>query len=70
MELAVSGFGSFHGLVCAARLLVQAQLAGGAPVEGASHALGFFVLSLLDARAREKVNSCWPSEAREATNLN
>ena len=59
----VGDFESLRSLVCAARLLVQAKLAGGAPVDTASQALAFYVLTLLDARAREKVNSCWQSEA-------
>lgn len=29
----------------------------GAPVESASHALAFYVLTLLDAKGRERVNS-------------
>ena len=43
-------------LVAAARLLVQAKIASGTPAESAAGALAFYVLNLLDAKSRQKVN--------------
>lgn len=53
----IGDFDGMKSLVQAARLLVQAKIAAGAPAESATGALAFYVLTLLDAKSRERVNS-------------
>eukprot|EP00435_Cladocopium_sp_Y103_P009000 s2011_g2.t1 len=53
----IGDFDGMKSLVQAARLLVQAKIAAGAPAESATGALAFYVLTLLDAKCRERVNA-------------
>ena len=52
----IGDFDNMKSLVAAARLLVQAKIAGGAPADSAGGALAFYIMTLLDAKSREKVN--------------
>ncbi|CAK9076270.1 ANK_REP_REGION domain-containing protein, partial [Durusdinium trenchii] len=82
----VGHFDSMKSLVAAARLLVQAKIAGGdtttssrrvnrpedrlgAPADSANGALALYVLTLLDAKARERINQKWQSEVWAKTLL-